>query len=177
MKLLRVVPVVAALALVALPFQARRLCAQTAVPSVLTVSTSSTFGTVGIAAGETARVNALNLASGGPIMAGASCQVTATFLDDSGNTLQVQSKSVAQGQAVHFDLLRSQAQAGADPVEIRATVSSLSLLTPGVAVSSLAGCSILPTMEIFDQMSGRTSVILENPRTLPAIVPLAAAAR
>jgi hypothetical protein len=176
MKLfLRVIPPLAAAALSALPFQALR--AQTTVPSVLTASTSSTFGMVGIAAGETARVNALNLAAGGPIVVGGSCQVTATFLDDKGNTLLTKSQTVAQGEAAHFDMPRSEAQAGADPVEIRATVSASSLLTPGATYASLAGCSILPTMEIFDQATGRTSVVLENPRSLPTILPLAAAAR
>jgi hypothetical protein len=130
----------------------------------------------GLASGETARVNALSLASGGPLVAGGSCQVTMTFLDESGNTLLTHTSSVAQGQSVHVDLPRNQIAAGTDPVEIHATVSVSFALTPGAATSSPVACSILPTMEIFDQATGRTSVLLENPRATAGIVPLTALA-
>lgn len=168
----------AALALVSLPFQARRLRAQTTTPSVLTTSSNATFGMVGIATGQTARVNALNLAAGGPIVAGGSCHVTATFLDENGKTLLAQTLPVGQGQAVHFDLPRTQVAAGLDPVEIRAVVTASFGVAPIAATSnpvSAASCSIFPTMEIYDQITGRTSVLLENPRALPVVLPLAAA--
>jgi hypothetical protein len=114
------------------------------------------------------------LAAGGPIVAGGACHVTATFLDESGKTLLTQTLPAGQGQAVHFDLLRSQAAAGGDPVEIRATVTAFFGITPAAATSSPVSCSILPTMEIFNQDTGRTAVHLETTRALSAVLPLAA---
>jgi hypothetical protein len=162
----------AALALAPLPIQAQRLPAQSTAPSVLATSSYVTFGMAGIATGQTARVNALNVAAGGPIVAGGSCQVTATFLDESGKTLATQTLPAGQGQAVHFDLLRSQADAGTDPVEIRATLSAVFSISADATTSSPASCSIVPTMEIFNQTTGSTVAHLETTYTLSAVVPL-----
>src|ERR1035438_9120243 len=62
-----------------------------------------TLGMVGLAVGEAARLNALLLPVGGPIIAGGSCQVTFAFLDDQGKTLASRTLPVNQNQAVHFD--------------------------------------------------------------------------
>jgi len=163
----------AALALAPLPLQSQTPREQLTSPSVVATSSTVTFGMTGIAAGQTARVNALNLASGGPIVAGGSCQVTATFLDEGGKTLATQTLPAAQGQSVHFDLPRSQADAGADPVEIRATVSAVFSVS-ATATASAAACSIVPTMEIFTQSTGVTITHLETTHALSAILPLTA---
>jgi len=63
-----------------------------------------TFGMVGLATGQTARLNAFALPVGGPIIAGAYCQVTFAFYDDSGNSLKTGTEKVAQGAAVNYDL-------------------------------------------------------------------------
>jgi hypothetical protein len=171
--LLCAIPAAAALALAPLPLQAQHLSPlPPTLPTIAATSSYVTFGMAGIAEGETARVNALNLAAGGPIVAGGSCQVTVTFLDESGKTLATQTLPAGQGQAVHFDLPRSGAESGADPVEIRATVSAVFSVSATANTSSPAFCSIVPTMEIFDQSTGRTSVHLETTHTLSAVVPL-----
>ena len=163
----------AALGLAALVVQAQRLPANAATAS-LAASSYITFGMAGIAAGETARVNALNVsAPGGPIIAGSSCQVTVTFLDESGKTLAASTQAVSQGQAVHFDLTRSQADAGADPVEIRATVMASFVVSSTVSATAAASCSVLPTMDIFDQGTGRTVTHLETTHAFPTVTPLA----
>ncbi len=164
----------AALALAPLPLHAQRLPEVTTSPAILATSSYVTFGMAGIASTQTARVNALNLAAGGPIILGGSCQVTVTFLDASGNTLATDSLPVGQGQAVHFDLLRSQAGSGVDPVEIRATVSAVFSVSATATTSSPAFCSIVPTMEIFNQNTGSTVAHLETTHTLSAVVPLTA---
>src|SRR5580700_3889946 len=43
-----------------------------------------TFGMVGIIDGQVARLNALLLPTGGPLVAGGSCQVTFSFLNEQG---------------------------------------------------------------------------------------------
>ena len=143
-----------------------------------TLATSSyvAFGMAGIVSGQTARVNALNLAAGGPLVAGGSCQVTVAFLDESGKTLATQTLSAGEGQSVHFDLPGSEAGAvaAAGPVEIRATVSAVFTITSNTATSSPASCVIVPTMEIFNQATGATVTHLETTHALATVVPLTA---
>ena len=66
-----------------------------------------TFGMVGLASGQTARLNALVLPTGGPLIAGASCQVTFDFYDASGASLKTGSVTAAQGAAASYDLART----------------------------------------------------------------------
>jgi hypothetical protein len=163
---------VSVLALAAFPVRAQRLPPQATTTAVLTSVVS--FGMAGIASGETARVNTLNLAAGGPLIAGGSCQVTVTFLDEGGKTLATAMSAVGQGQSAHFDLPRTTAEPGADPVEIRATVSAAFSVSATASTASASSCAIVPTMEIFDQATGRTAVHLETTHALAAVVPLAA---
>ena len=144
---------------------------QATVPAIMATS-SVTFGITGIATGQTARLNVLNLAVGGPIVVGGSCQITAAFLDAAGTTLATQTLSAGQGQAVHFDLPRSQAGSGADPVEIRATVSAAFAVSANTATFSPASCSVVPTMDIFDQSTGRTQTHMETTHMLSGVMPL-----
>jgi len=162
----------AAVALAAFPVRAQRTSPPSSTPIAVATSSSVTFGMAGLAAGETARVNALNLAAGGPLILGGSCQVTVAFLDESGKTLATQTLPAVQGQSVHFDLLRSQADAGADPVEIRATVTAAFVISPNTTTASAAFCSIVPTLEVFNQSTGQTVAHLETTHTLAAVVPL-----
>jgi hypothetical protein len=171
--LLCAIPAAAALALAPLPLQAQHLSPlPPTLPTIAATSSYVTFGMAGIASTETARVNVLNLAAGGPLFLGGSCQVTVTFLDAGGNTLATQTLPVGQSQSAHFDLLRSQAGAGPDPVEIRATVSAVFSVSATAATSSPAFCSIVPTMEIFNQNTGSTVAHLETTHTLSTVVPL-----
>ena len=130
----------------------------------------STFGMVGLADGQTARLNALGLPMGGPIIAGASCEVTFTFYGEDGKSLKSATIPVTQGAAVHFDLQRADIDADTDRREIRGTVRSV-LSTPAASPLNLS-CSVMPTLEIFDTLTGKTTVVLETPRALPTVLPL-----
>jgi hypothetical protein len=140
-----------------------------------------TFGMVGLGTGQTARLNAFALPVGGPIIAGASCQVTFAFYDASGKTLRTSTATVAQGAAVHFDMLRTDIDGLTGLSEIRGTVraawvSSSPVLTPGTpgtpGTPASAFCSILPTLEVFDSLSGQTTVVLQQTTALPLVTPL-----
>jgi hypothetical protein len=140
-----------------------------------------TFGMVGLATGQTARLNAFALPVGGPIIAGAYCQVTFAFYDDSGNSLKTGTEKVAQGAAVNYDLAWTDITTSTDRVEIRGTVRA-ALVTPsavGTPVTpvtpvpaSSTSCSVLPTLEIFGPSSGQTTVVLQQTTTLPLVTPL-----
>jgi hypothetical protein len=123
----------------------------------------STFGMVGLSAGETARLNAFALPMGGPVVAGG-CEVTFTFYDDKGSSLASTTLPVTQGQAVHFDLTGTAAQ------EIRGTVRTM-FNSPTAGVRAFNGCSVLPTEEIFNS-SGQVIAVLELSHALPTILPL-----
>jgi hypothetical protein len=145
-------------------------------PAILAISPQYvTFGMVGLAAGQTARLNAFALPTGGPIIAGASCQVTFAFYDASGNSLPgttgTGAVTVAQGTAVHDDLVNTSAARA----EIRGTVRAALVLPSavGTPVTPVSGfCSVLPTLEIFDTTTGQTTVVLQQTTALSLVTPL-----
>ena len=130
-----------------------------------------TFGMVSLGTGQTARLNAFALPTGGPIIAGASCQVTFDFYDAAGKILKTSTVPVAQGAAVHYDLPRTDIDVQTDHREIRGALRAAFVSPFAVGTPVSAFCSILPTLEIFDS-AGQTMVVLEQPRALPLVTPL-----
>jgi hypothetical protein len=149
----------------------------------------ATFGMVGLSTGQTARLNVFALPVGGPILAGGSCQVTFDFYNEAGKMVKSGTATVAQGAAVHFDMLRTEVDSLAGRSEIRGTVrtafvnpSAVPMPTPGTPgtpvtpitpITPVYGfCSVLPTLEIFDSTSGQTTVVLQQTTALPLVIPL-----
>jgi hypothetical protein len=148
---------------------------QTSAPNIPVLEPQyATFGMIGFADDQTARVNVLGLPMGGPIIAGASCAVTITFFDEAGKSLGSSTQQVVGGQAVHFDLRRTEIDTAVDRREIRATVrtsflpTAVATLVPPVAFGL---CSVKPTLEIFNS-DGRTMAVLGGTTALPLILPL-----
>ena len=146
-----------------------------------------TFGMVGLSTGQTARLNVFALPVGGPIIAGGSCQVTFDFYNEAGKMVKSGTATVAQGAAVHFDMLRTEVDSLAGRSEIRGTVRTAFMnpsavptsgtpITPGTPVTPVTPvsgfCSVLPTLEIFDSTSGQTTVVLQQTTPLPLVTPL-----
>ena len=146
----------------------------------------ATFGMVGLSTGQTARLNVFALPVGGPIIAGGSCQVTFDFYNEAGKMVKTGTATVAQGAAVHFDMLRTEVDSLAGRSEIRGTVrtafvnpSAVPMPTPGTPGTPLTPitpvygfCSVLPTLEIFDSTSGQTTVVLQQTTALSLVIPL-----
>ncbi len=138
----------------ALAFGAAALCAQTV--STLSVETT---GMVGIAAGETARMNLLNPGVLAPAV-GVVCTAGVTYLDATGTVLKTGSLTIVPGQSQSFDL-RSDTDlslAAGDRREIRAQISIEN------------SCKLVPTLEIFDFITGRTQVVLGHTVAVPSVV-------
>ena len=136
--------------------------AQAVPPPVL-----ETSGMAGLAFGETARLNVLN-----PTTV-ASCSAALAFLDASGAVLKTQTISVPAGKSVSFDL-RSDSDldlAMTDRREIRATLLIPGLVPVSTTPSAVAPCQYVKTLEIFDNASLRTLVVLDHFRdvTAPAV--------
>ena len=160
-------------AVTAAVFSTGRLRAQ-AQPNIPVAPQLATFGMVGLAANQTARLNALGQPMGGPIIAGASCEATLEFFNDQGASLKTSMPlKVVGGQSVHFDLQRSDIDGDVDRREIRGTVRTSFVGPQGSAIPVFGFCSVIPTLEVFDQESGRTMTVLESTHALPLILPLA----
>jgi len=115
-----------------------------------------TSGMVGLATGQTARLNLLNPQVQPRATAGASCSAAVAFVDAAGNVLQSKTVSVGPGQSVPYDLVGSNSR-----TEIRATVEVPPLVPPaGSAIPIALPCNLSPTLEIFDTNSGRTDLII-----------------
>jgi len=156
-------------------FTALRAGAQ---PAIMVASPQYvTFGMVGLGAGQTARLNAFSLPVGGPIIAGASCQVTFDFYNEAGKSVKTGTATVAQGASVHFDMQRTEVDTTSGLSEIRGTVRAafVSVGTTVTPVTPVSGvCSVLPTLEILDSSSGgqKTVVVLQQTTALSVVTPL-----
>jgi hypothetical protein len=141
------------------------------IPAVFQLGPQSlTFGMVGMANGQSARINALELPGGGPLVQGGSCQVTFTFYDDQGNNLATKTLPAVQNQSIHLDYTPT----STTPLEIRGTVQAMFTVTPGASTAAPSSCSVVPTMEIYDSTSGQTMLLLETTRALPQAIALTA---
>ena len=143
---------------------------------VLAVSASAqinlniqTFGMVGIAEGQTARLNVLNVGVQAPAL-GVQCSAALSFLDDQGAVLKTATVTVIPGRSASLDL-----DADTDlklstnqRLQIRATIQ----IPPAVSSSAqpVSSCPLTPTLEIFDRFKGKTSVVMVNTTPVPQIL-------
>jgi len=134
-----------------------------------------TFGMVGIAAGQSMRVNVLNAGVLTPTAQPISCATQVFFLDEQGVVVKRATVTASPGRSISIDIHRDvDIVASQSRVEVRAVVTSISFLTtvPGQP-PHLAFCQIVPTLEVFDDATERTTVILRRPTNfiaLPGIV-------
>lgn len=147
-----------------LALSAWTLTAQTTTPNqpARSVERLRTIGMVGLAEGQTAQLNLL--APRVPATAAAtSCSAAVAFLDGQGNVLKSGTLTVLPDQSASFDLdSDADLQMASDERrEIRATIQIAPL--PPVAGSTapiMAPCRLIPTLEIIDNITKKTSVIV-----------------
>lgn len=150
----------------ALAMSAVALSAQTVTPTV-----TQTTGIVGLADAQTAQLNLLNPGTQPPGV-GPVCTVAVSFVNGAGKVLKSTMLAVAPGQSQNFDL-RSDVDLSllpGDRREIRATITSPILTPPPNASSAtppVPACKLIPTLEIFDTVSGRTLVTLGHVTAIP----------
>ncbi len=124
-------------------------------------------GVVGIAAGQTAKLNVLYPAVPAPLLQ-AMCSVTLSILDDQGTVLKTQDVQMLGGKTATLAL-------NAD-TELSGHAAQIHALTVTPPVSGAGGyCSILPSLDIVDNATGKTVVHLETTITYP--IPVAARIR
>jgi hypothetical protein len=120
------------------------------------------FGSVGLASGQTARLNIISV--GDPnIIAPGPCRVGLSFLDARGIIINDRNGrpmsaqlDVSQGASGFFDM-----SAGAIIINGRVQYRALVSLPPAPTDGSVDPCSnVVPTLEVFDQKTGRTTLFL-----------------
>lgn len=135
-------------------------------PATSTVAKTSTTGMIGLAEGQTARINVLNPGILPPASA-TICSVNLAFTDGTGKLLKATSVSVVPGQSSSFDLVSDTdlyLAIGAR-VEIRAAVTPA--VVP-VTPATPASCTLIGTLEIFDSSTKRTDAELGGFHDIPA---------
>ena len=135
--------------------------AQTTAPN-MPVTDTRTSGAVGIAQGQTARFNVLRPNE----TATTTCTAVLTYFDGAGTQLKTSTVTVAPGTVGYLDLFSNTDLALAidQRRQIRVTVA-VPVETPSSSSSSttakaLPVCRLIPTLEIFDAVTGRASVVL-----------------
>lgn len=125
------------------------------------------FPIVSIAAGQTARINALN--SGPLTQAASGCRVGLQFYDTQGQLLkQTAIAGLVVGKVAELDLSRTELP-GKDPASILAVVvfGYSGGANPPRGIVEATNCRIVPSLEISDDQSGRTSIVLTTVWPLP----------
>ena len=148
-------------------------------PPIATTSQTQTSGMVGIAAGQSARLNALNPGLPAPLGTAARCPAVLSLVDDQGTVLKTASVTVDPGKSISLDLNRDRDIASAaGRVEIRAVVSmppvtAPSPTAPPILPPVLSYCTLIPTLEIIDNDTMRTHVVLTDSRFVGLLIPVA----
>jgi hypothetical protein len=146
------------------------LFAQSA-PTVPTPETR-TSGMVGVTDGQVARVNVLNPGVAAPA-AGVVCTATLSFFDGVGTLLKAGAVVVLPGQSQSLDVFgdKDLSLTGATRREIRATITIPAVAPVSTATSNPpAACTLIGTLEVFDETSGKTQVVLRVPHVIPSAV-------
>lgn len=135
--------------------------AQTTAPNI-PVTDTRTSGVVGIALGQTARFNVLRPNE----TATAACTAVLTYFDGAGTLLKTSTVTVAPGTVGYLDLFTDVDLALAldQRKQIRVTVA-VPVVVPSTSSSSTTAkavpiCRLIPTLEIFDEVTGKASVVL-----------------
>lgn len=99
------------------------------------------------------------------------CTAAVSFVDASGAVLKSATLTVVPGQSMSFTLRGDTdlSLVAGDRREIRATIG-IPPFVPGATTSSAPACKLIPTLEVFDTVSGRTLVVLGHVVTVPSVV-------
>jgi hypothetical protein len=139
------------------------------------VQVTRTSGMVGIAEGQTARLNTLNPGVAPAAAIGEICSGLLTFLGEDGKVLKSATVNVTPGtnQYLSIDSVVDLALAVNTRRDIRATIT-IPPVPPPTATSSTTPvtpvCKLIGTLEIYNTLDGRTLVTLGTVHVVPSPV-------
>lgn len=140
---------------------------------------TTTFGMVGLARNQVARLNVLNPGNAYGDRSSV-CSAEMSFLDNQGRELKASTTPVDWGKAASLEFDRNSLPGAALRVQIRAVVrTALNPPDPAAASSVMPGavCSFFPTLEIFDKDTGKTALIMSEGRSIILQTPSGRSAR
>jgi len=138
-----------------------------AAQSVPAVPALQTTGMIGLAETQTARLNLLNPGVLAPA-AGAICTAQVAFVDGTGAVLKSATLAVLPGKSMYLDLHDVViALAVGERRQIRAVLTFPLVPPPTAGAVAAAPCKVIPTLEIFDKVTGRTTVALGHVESIP----------
>ena len=144
-----------------------------AAQSIPVTQTTTTFGMVGLAEGQTAQLNVLNPGVAPPAV-GVICSATVSFLNDQGTVIKSATLSVPPGKSMSFSLYSDidLSLATDERREIRATVRTSPIFPPAATATPavVGACPLFPTLEIFDNLTRKTQVVMGKTETIPTPV-------
>ena len=127
------------------------------------------FALVGIAVGQSAGVNVVNLAA--PDTANASsCSVNLQFLDPQGAVLKQTTVNLMPGTASTLNLSYAELSSSNVRTEIRGVLrfGYVGGANPPQPIVQQTACAhLVPSLELYDNDTGRTSLILTDAKQLP----------
>ena len=118
-----------------------------------------TSGTVGLTAGQTARLNVLNPGALAPAV-GVVCAAQLSFLNAQGTVLKTSSVSVPPGESISFNLDR----------DVDLIVSDFRVQVRAVIAYNSNTCALLPTLEVFNDDTGRTQFVVTRFAAIPFLL-------
>jgi hypothetical protein len=133
--------------------------------------TGSGFPVVGIAAGQSARINVLNAARPDPANP-TSCNVTLQFMDTNGKLLKQTAVNLQPGAGGGLDFGWAELPGNDLRTEVRAVLlfGYSGGANPPAAILQQSACGYLvPSLEVYDNGTGRTSFILTDAKALPPV--------
>jgi hypothetical protein len=141
------------------------LCAQSTLPPVV-----ATTGMVGLAEGQTARLNLLNPGVLAPAI-GVVCTAGVAFVDATGAVLKSATLTIAPGKSdgLNLDSQADLSLAADERKEIRAVITVPAAPPTASGATVPAACKVIPTLELYDTLSGRTLVVLGHTEIVPAV--------
>jgi len=146
------------------------LMAQTVTPPTQAVGTT---GMAGVAEGQYAHFNVLNPGVLPPAV-GVVCNAVLTFLGDDGGVLKVKLVSVTPGHSAFIELF-SDVDLGlavGARKEIRATFTTPPVIPVTSATATVGPCNLIGALELIDELSGKTQVVLGRIHAVPGSAPL-----
>jgi hypothetical protein len=129
----------------------------------------SGFPMVGIASGQSARINAWNGAPADPSGL-TSCSVTMQFVDTNGKVLKQTVINLRPETASSLDLSWDELSTADLRVQVRAVLLygySGGANPPPMLLQQSACANLAPSLEVYDNTNGRTSFILTDAKALP----------
>jgi len=125
------------------------------------------FPTIWLASGEQARVSALDRGTGSSTK-DASCSVTLQFLDAGGRVVKQTVAALKRGEMTSLELSRGELPWGEPHAEVRTVLlfGYAGGAPPGPGVLDRFDCNIVPSLEVYDEHTGKTRLSLTDAKPL-----------